>query len=96
MVMRILTSNPGQTFTVGYDDKFASTVKKVLKENGDVMVQHILRDTLYWMERDVLGADKNVKILVEVWEKEKKNNATVCLVWLFFTRLMFGFSSVRG
>ncbi|KAI5292639.1 hypothetical protein KEM55_007661 [Ascosphaera atra] len=71
MLMRILLNNPGTPFSAGFDEKFVSAVKKVLRECQDVMVQSIMRETLEWMEKEKLW-DMNLRALLEAWRKEKR------------------------
>ena len=77
MLMRILTDNPGRTFTRNFDPTFVKTIKELLREGHDLSVQQILRETLdsfmtASVENETLGP------LMEMWKKERaKNNSKV-------------------
>ena len=71
MLMRILASNPGPTFTRNLDKKFADTVKELLRFGKDPSVQQILRETLDSFERETVKTDKNLIPLVDMWKKEQ-------------------------
>ncbi|KAL2006433.1 hypothetical protein VTN00DRAFT_9101 [Thermoascus crustaceus] len=70
MLIRILSDNPGHTFTRNIDVKFVSTVKDLLREGRDMGVQQILRETL-----DIFEAhrswDEDLKLLLQMWTKER-------------------------
>lgn len=74
MLVRILSDNPGHTFTRNMDVKFVNTVKDLLREGRDMGVQQILRETL-----DVFEAqrswDEDLKLLLQMWTKEKERCA---------------------
>jgi hypothetical protein len=70
MLMRILSDNPGATFTKNIDGKFIGTLKDLLRMGRDPSVQQILRETLENFEREKNG-DGNLAPLVEMWKKEK-------------------------
>lgn len=70
MLMRILSDNPGPTFTNNIDKKFIETVKTLIRFGTDPSVQQILRETLDNFERDK-SADKNLAPLLEMWTREK-------------------------
>ncbi|KKY15815.1 putative gat domain-containing protein [Diplodia seriata] len=69
MLIRILTDNPGPTFTRNFDTKFVSTVKELLRNGRDPSVQQILRETLFALERDK-AYDTNLNPLFHMWRKE--------------------------
>ncbi|EOD44779.1 GAT domain-containing protein [Neofusicoccum parvum] len=73
MLIRILTDNPGPTFTRNVDAKFVSTVKDLLRNGRDPSVQQILRETLFSLERDK-GYDTNLNALFHMWRKEHVNS----------------------
>lgn len=70
MLMRILSDNPGPTFTKNIDKKFVETIKSLVRFGTDPSVQQILRETLDNFERDK-AADTNLAPLLEMWKKEK-------------------------
>ncbi|KAL1999253.1 hypothetical protein VTN02DRAFT_4817 [Thermoascus thermophilus] len=74
MLVRILSDNPGHTFTRNVDVKFVNTVRDLLREGRDTGVQQILRETL-----DVFEAqrswDEDLKPLLQMWTKEKERYA---------------------
>jgi len=71
MLVRILTDNPGPTFTRNMDAKFVATVKELLKTGRDPGVQQILRETLESFEKDKGLTDANLTGMVEMWKKEQ-------------------------
>ncbi|CBX99544.1 hypothetical protein LEMA_P087830.1 [Plenodomus lingam JN3] len=70
MLIRILTDNPGPSFTKNLDKQFADTVKHLLRNGNDPSVSQIMRETLDSMERDK-GYDTNLNALFAMWKKEK-------------------------
>ena len=70
MLIRILTDNPGKTFTQNLDSKFVGQVRELLREGRDPSVQQILRETLTHFETEKLS-DENLKGLRELWKNEK-------------------------
>jgi hypothetical protein len=75
MLMRILTDNPGRSFTRNFDATFVKTVKELLREGQDLSVQQILRETLDSFatgktDNDTLGP------LMEMWKREKAKTNT--------------------
>ena len=50
MLIRILSENPGHTFTRNFDAKFVTTVKELLREGRDMSAQQMLRETLDMFE----------------------------------------------
>lgn len=71
MLVRILTDNPGKSFTINLDNKFASTVKELLRAGRDMSVQQILRETLDSFETSKAD-DETLAPLREMWKKEKE------------------------
>lgn len=74
MLLRILSDNPGPTFTRNLaEPKFISAVKTLLREGKDPSVRQILGETLEYFEA-TKGYDEGLKGLHELWSKEKKKN----------------------
>ncbi|KAM0415925.1 hypothetical protein ACHAPT_013136 [Fusarium lateritium] len=71
MLMRILTDNPGSTFTRNLDQKFADTTRALLRGVRDPSVRQILMETLDDFERSKMD-DENLVLLVTMWKKEKE------------------------
>lgn len=75
MLIRILSNNPGPSFTRNFDKAFVSTVKEALRMCKDTSTQQILRETL-----DSLEANKQyqegMEGLIQMWRKEKGHNAS--------------------
>ncbi|KAK5166617.1 uncharacterized protein LTR77_008160 [Saxophila tyrrhenica] len=74
MLIRILSDNPGPSFTRNFDKAFVSTIKEVLRNCKDGSTQQILRETL-----DNLEANKSLQEglegLIMMWRKEKGSQA---------------------
>ena len=70
MLVRILTDNPGKSFSRNLDTKFVATVKDLLREGRDASVQQILRETLESFETSKAD-DETLAPLREMWKKEK-------------------------
>ena len=70
MLVRILSDNPGKTFTRNIDTKFIATVKELLREGRDMSVQQILRETLDSLETNKPN-EETLDGLREMWKKEK-------------------------
>lgn len=70
MLIRILTDNPGPTFTRCFDQSFVKTVKELLRGCKDQGTQQILRETLDSMEVNK-SHDENLQGLIAMWRKEK-------------------------
>ncbi|KAL8997108.1 MAG: hypothetical protein Q9169_003544 [Polycauliona sp. 2 TL-2023] len=70
MLVRILADNPGKSFTRNLDNKFASTVKELLRDGRDMSVQQILRETLDSFETGKAD-DETLAPLRDMWKKEK-------------------------
>lgn len=76
MLMRILTDNPGPTFTRNFDTKFVTTIKELLRYGRDWHVQHYLRQFLNHLEAN-RPWDEDIQPLLRMWAKEKvKGNTT--------------------
>ncbi len=75
MLMRILTDNPGLSFTKNFDANFVKTVKELLREGWDLSVQQILRETL---DAFATGKTDNETLgpLIQMWKKEKAKDNT--------------------
>lgn len=71
MLVRILTDNPGETFTRNLDQKVVDTAQTLLKSSKDPRVRQILMETLDEFER-MRGYDENLRPLVTMWQKEKE------------------------
>ncbi|KAK0935645.1 hypothetical protein LTR29_012789 [Friedmanniomyces endolithicus] len=70
MLVRILTDNPGATFTRNFDRQFVGTVKELLRNCKDPNTQQILRETLDSLEVNK-AHDEGVQGLLQMWRKEK-------------------------
>ncbi|KAF7563852.1 hypothetical protein G7046_g277 [Stylonectria norvegica] len=71
MLVRILTDNPGPTFTRNMDQKFVDTIKQLLKNARDPSVRQILMETLDDFENNKAG-DENLALIISMWQKEKE------------------------
>lgn len=72
MLMRILTDNPGRTFTKNFDSKFVTAVKDLLRDGRDMSVQQILRETLDAFQNEKLDSNETLTPLIDMWKKEKQ------------------------
>ncbi|KXJ89419.1 hypothetical protein Micbo1qcDRAFT_165488 [Microdochium bolleyi] len=70
MLMRILTDNPGPTFTRNLDVKFVETCKAILN-SPDRRVNQIMMDTLDAFEHQKAG-DEGLGMLIIMWQGEKQ------------------------
>jgi len=70
MLVRILSENPGPSFTRNIDSKFVSSVKTLLKESKDPSVQQLLRETLDFLEVNRIQ-DEGLAILMGMWRQQK-------------------------
>ena len=70
MLIRILSDNPGATFTQNIDKKFVEATKELSRTCRDPSIQQLLSDTLNNLERDK-AEDVNLAPLIEMWKKEK-------------------------
>jgi len=84
MLMRILSDNPGRTFTRNLGEaKFVTAVKELLKHGREPSVRQILVETLENFDEKVRVVEEvegeveveGLKGLVEVWAKEKRSMA---------------------
>lgn len=75
MLIRILSDNPGPSFTRNFDKSFVSTVKECLKQCKDTATQQILRETLDTLEANK-GYQEGMDGLIQMWRKEKGHNAS--------------------
>lgn len=71
MLMRILSDNPGQTFTRNLDQKFVDTAKDLLRNGRDPSVLQMLMETLHSFEA-TKSYDEGMTLLLEMWKKEKE------------------------
>ena len=76
MLFRILSQNPGPSFTRNINDKFVSTVHALLRDSKDPSVQQITRETLDSMEREHYN-DAGPKQLVNMWRQMKGHGARI-------------------
>ncbi|KAK5128726.1 hypothetical protein LTR85_000059 [Meristemomyces frigidus] len=76
MLLRILSDNPGATFTRNFDKGFVSTVKDLLRNGKDQSTQTILRETLDALEVNK-GYDEGLQALLQMWRKEKGQQASL-------------------
>lgn len=74
MLIRILSDNPGPTFTRSMDPKFVATVKQLLKDGRDPSVQQILRETLDALEVNK-ATDEGLMPLLGMWRQAKGHGA---------------------
>jgi len=70
MLIRILSDNPGKTFTRNLDAKFVQTVKELLRVGRDPGVRQILVETLNTFEREK-AAEETLAPMIEMWKKEQ-------------------------
>ena len=71
MLMRILADNPGQTFTRNMDQKFADTMKDLLRNGRDLSVMQMLMESLNTFET-TKAWDEGLKTVIDMWKKEKE------------------------
>jgi VHS domain len=74
MLVRILSDNPGPTFTRNIDKKFVDTVKELVKFGRDSSVRQILIETLQNFATQKQH-DANLHPLTEMWKKEQAKMA---------------------
>lgn len=74
MLIRILSDNPGPSFTRNFDKHFISTIKEALRNCRDGGTQQILRETLDSLEA-YKQYQEGMEGLVQMWRKEKGNQA---------------------
>jgi len=70
MLIRILSDNPGPTFTRNFDKGFVGAVKDMLRSNKDASTQQIVRETLDSLEANK-AYDEGLQGLFQMWRKEK-------------------------
>jgi hypothetical protein len=70
MLIRILSDNPGPTFTRCFDQSFVKTVKELLRGCKDHGTQQILREALDSFEANK-AYDEGAQGLIAMWRKEK-------------------------
>ncbi|OQE24500.1 hypothetical protein PENSTE_c007G01601 [Penicillium steckii] len=73
MLLRILTDNPGHTFTKNFDSKFVAAIKELLRHGRDWHVQNYLRQFLSSLESG-RSMDEDLQPLLAMWAKEKAKN----------------------
>ncbi|OHW90439.1 GAT domain-containing protein [Colletotrichum incanum] len=73
MLIRILTDNPGPTFTRNMDKKFADTVKELYRSTRDPSVRQMLSETLDTFEATKFD-DQGLGELISMWKKEKERS----------------------
>lgn len=71
MLTRILSDNPGPTFTRNLDGKFLDVVKDLLRNGRDLSVRQMLMETLDSFEHQK-GWDEGLGPIIELWKKEKE------------------------
>jgi hypothetical protein len=71
MLIRILSENPGHTFTRNLDSKFVNTIKQLLREGRDMAAQAMLREMLDSFESQK-SLDEDLAGLINMWKTEKK------------------------
>ena len=71
MLIRILSDNPGMTFTRNLDKKFVDIAKELLRAGRDPSVRQILVETLDSFEA-TKGYDEGLGALIQMWQKEKE------------------------
>lgn len=73
MLIRILTDNPGPTFTRNMDKKFADTVKELFRSTRDPSVRQMIMETLDTFEMTKFD-DQGLGELISMWKKEKERS----------------------
>ncbi|KAK0655210.1 hypothetical protein B0T16DRAFT_314971 [Cercophora newfieldiana] len=71
MLIRILSDNPGATFTRHLDKKFADVSKELLRNGRDPNVRQMLMETLDTFE-NTKAYDEGLTAIIEMWKKEKE------------------------
>ncbi|KAK3372416.1 hypothetical protein B0H63DRAFT_453745 [Podospora didyma] len=71
MLIRILSDNPGPTFTRNMDKKFVDVTKELLRSGRDPSVRQMLMETLDSFE-NTKGYDEGLGLIIEMWKKEKE------------------------
>ncbi|KAJ5901773.1 hypothetical protein N7495_002301 [Penicillium taxi] len=70
MLMRILSDNPGHTFTRNMDNKFVTAVESVLTQGRDWHLKQYLREYLDNMEAN-RPYDEDLELLLKMWANQK-------------------------
>ncbi|OLN86103.1 hypothetical protein CCHL11_05214 [Colletotrichum chlorophyti] len=73
MLIRILTDNPGPTFTRNMDKKFADTIKELYRSTRDPSVKQMVAETLDSFEATKFD-DQGLGELISMWKKEKERS----------------------
>ncbi len=76
MLIRILSDNPGKTFTRNMDGKFVMAVKELLRLGRDPSVKQILMETLDAFQREKAD-DEGLLLMLEMWKKEHEKMVKV-------------------
>jgi hypothetical protein len=76
MLLRILSDNPGPTFTRNFDKAFVGTVKELLRNCREPSTQQMMRETLDSLEVGKQD-DAGLQDLFQMWRKEKGNAASL-------------------
>lgn len=71
MLIRILSDNPGPTFTRNLDKKFTEVTKDLLRNGRDPNVRQMLMETMDTFE-NTKGYDEGLGVIIEMWKKEKE------------------------
>lgn len=71
MLIRILSDNPGPTFTRNLDKKFSDAAKELLRSGRDGSVRQLLMETLDAFE-NTKAHDEGLRTIIEMWKKEKE------------------------
>lgn len=71
MLTRILSDNPGQTFTRNFGSKFVDTLRELLRNGRDLSVRQMLMETLDQFESQK-SWDEGLAGVIEMWKKEKE------------------------
>lgn len=71
MLIRILSDNPGQTFTRNLDGRFVDTLKELLRNGRDLSVRQMLMEMLDQFESQKAW-DEGLTGVIEMWKKEKE------------------------
>ncbi|KAI1433675.1 hypothetical protein GGR50DRAFT_472696 [Xylaria sp. CBS 124048] len=74
MLARILTENPGPTFTKNIDQEFTKTCKDLLKNGRHGKVVQMLMETLEFFETTKFY-DEALMPLIEMWKREKEKSS---------------------
>lgn len=83
MLIRILSDNPGRTFTRNMDAKFVATIKELLRVGRDPSVKQILMETLDTFQREKAN-DEGLALLNEMWKKEHERMVKIHVCHMHF------------